>query len=288
MMMMMNIPTPSTTWGGVEVDLATTVSDLASQIVSLNEEIVGLRRNLRARQGPTPIAPDPGWLESLKMLKRPGEEYKELSPQELRVRLGEMTAQYRRAERSAVTLAAENDQLRQKLAVIQAEHQQTVDELRSNLNYQIAMRGRETNQHQLELEYAREIYAVDLAATQNATALLIDAEVQSWRTRLVAVERDLFDCRTKLTGAVQRVEVRGTIIQTLEAEKRSLRQLTWNGAKLIGSRITQCLPNHKKHRGPSRVHSLDQMVLHDKKQGEKKKYADPTMDPAYYQLGANC
>lgn len=269
-----------------DIDLATTVSDLASQIVSLNEEIVTLRRKLRAQGPSTPIlAPEPGWLHSLKMLKRPGEEYKDLSPQELRIRLSEMTQQYRRAERSSVALTAENDQLRQKLAVIQAEHQQTVDELRSSLNYQIAMRGRETNQHQLELEYARGKFTADLKATQDASALLIDQEALNWRSRMTAMERDLFDCKAKLTGAEQRLDVRGEIIQTLEGEKRSLRKLTWNGAKLIGSRVAKRLPI--KSKGPSHVHSLDEMVEHEKKQGEKK-FADPTQDPLYFQYGANC
>lgn len=270
-----------------EVDMmATTVSDLANQIVSLNEEIVTLRQKLR-EQAPRTIAPNPGWLEGLKMLKRPGEEYKELSPQELRVRLSEMTTKYRQAERTAVTAGAENDQLRLKLAAIQAEHQQTVEELRGNLNYSIAMRAREANQHQLELDYARQTYAAELAAAQNATAALIEREAVEWRTRMAAVERDLFDCKARLTGTEQRLEVRGEIIQALEAEKRSLRQLTWNGAKLIGSRVAKRLPNNN-NRSTGSVHSLDEMVQQEKKQGEKK-YADPTQDPNYFQAyGADC
>lgn len=275
-----------------QVDMTKIVADLANQIVSLNEEIARLKHRIKEAgwtQHPRPIAPDPGWMD---LLKKPTDQYVDLSTTELRVRLIEMTQQRRQVERRAIAMSAENDQLRKKLSIVKAEHRLAVQELRSNLNFQIAMRGREQSQHKMELEYARQEYAADLAAVQNATVQLIEEEAALWRNRMTAMEIDLFELNAKLTGTEQRLIVRGEIIQTLEAEKRSLRQITWNGVKLVGSRVAKGVGLNSKrndttNKAPRAEKVVHQSMDHINPFTKTVPYVEPTQDPNYFE-SATC
>ena len=162
-----------------------------------------------------------------------------------------MTAHYKDAERTSQTAHAEIEQLQQKLLVIHERHRQTVVEMQSHVNYQLALRGRERLAHERALESAREETRTaqqaaaqeQEAAAQHAAALQQEqAAAAHWRDRVLLLEQEVFDLKAQLAGAHQRLRVRGDLLRQLQAEKQSLRQLGRNSVKLVSSRVSQRVP----------------------------------------------